>query len=652
EFYDSFEATIGLANDGDGMTDMEKLTTLKACLKQHRLKTYELIYRKNLGSGIIKEDPGEVYRQIKSKHLMFSETAEEKEIRVLEEGDALQKGKLSAFQWEVRWESHLADRDSVGLGLNAKEALIQYFRKIGPALSRDVRRDVFGQMGSESLAAKVCYEMRDKGTCSRGKDCKFSHDKAVVDEARRKWVKEKKQQERPSEEPVAKYEGGRKGGKGKGSGRKGADQGGSKGGQDDRESKACRFFNTAGGCSRGSKCPFSHASQKGSGGPPGKGNFGPHLQRVDGTGRGMECSNPFGCCSGNGRSQATEKVLATDPKAKGKKGKAGKQGKGKGNNNDLTSLDQLPQRWWTESPHCKGGYQYQTEVKVLDRYVGCLLDGCAGCNSITEEVVMGAIRAALQQGIGPDSERFPVAQLERWPQEEVVMGLANDAPIKLKGAVVMRVQMPDVNGQKVEEILVRAKVIGKGLSTWQGLILGGRALDAADEESDEVKMEGEVFVSEEDLVMEPMTGDWVRVTSQEGTSRRQVPEGTVILPFEGAKAEVVPGIWDPKQAEDQVYVAAQDTEIVISKGDPPCVAVRAGIEQEICPTCQVVEAAAWISGPECEACKEIMQANGKPQVVLLLAGLMAFLTAGVAAEGAEESPTDEYYHLLREEMEK
>ena len=65
--------------------------------------------------------------------------------------------------------------------------------------------------------------MRDKGTCSRGKDCKFSHDKAVVDEARRKWVKEKKQQERPSEEPVAKYEGGRKGGKGKDSGRKGED---------------------------------------------------------------------------------------------------------------------------------------------------------------------------------------------------------------------------------------------------------------------------------------------------------------------------------------------------------------------------------------------------------------------------------------------
>ena len=120
---------------------MEKLTTLKACLKQHRLKTYDLIYRRNLSAGVVREDPGEVYRQIRAKHLLFSETSEEKEIRILEEGDGLEKGKLSAFQWEVRWESHLADRESVGLGLNPKEALIQYLRKIGPVLSRDVRHD-------------------------------------------------------------------------------------------------------------------------------------------------------------------------------------------------------------------------------------------------------------------------------------------------------------------------------------------------------------------------------------------------------------------------------------------------------------------------------------------------------------------------------
>ena len=100
------------------MTDIEKLTTLKACLKQHRLKTYELVYRRHLATGLVQKDPGQVYDQIKSKHLLFSETAEEKQIRVLEEGDALEKGKLSAFQWEVRWESHLADRDGIGLGLN------------------------------------------------------------------------------------------------------------------------------------------------------------------------------------------------------------------------------------------------------------------------------------------------------------------------------------------------------------------------------------------------------------------------------------------------------------------------------------------------------------------------------------------------------
>ena len=140
----------------------------------------------------------------------------------------------------------------------------------------------------------------------------------------------------------------------------------------------------------------------------------------------------------------------------------------------------MPKRWWREAENAKGGYQYQTEVKIMDRYVGCLLDGCAGCNSITEEVVVGAIREALRSGVSPTSDRFPVAQLERWPKEEVVMGLANGAPIKLRGAAVLRVTFPDVGGKKAREVLVRAKVIANGGSTWHGLILGGRALDAVE----------------------------------------------------------------------------------------------------------------------------------------------------------------------------
>ena len=173
-----------------------------------------------------------------------------------------------------------------------------------------------------------------------------------------------------------------------------------------------------------------------------------------------------------------DQILATEPRATWKKKKA--QGEKAQAEGKFLSLDELPKRWWKQAANSRGGYQYQTEVKILDRYVSCLLDGCAGCNSITEEVVMGAIRAALRAGISPSSKEFPVAQLEKWPKEEVVMGLANGAPIKLKGAAVLKVTLPDVNGKKSEEILARAKVIDNGGSTWHGLILGGRALDAVE----------------------------------------------------------------------------------------------------------------------------------------------------------------------------
>jgi hypothetical protein len=135
--------------------------------------------------------------------------------------------------------------------------LIQYLRKIGPNLSKDVRRDKrfrpdgkggnafrgvetgeeahevvkeieetnAGQralnnstfthgpenkdrpkkekkpdkvlvQGAEAADAgklrQVCFDMRDRGTCARGKDCKYVHDKAVVDEARKKALRDKK----------------------------------------------------------------------------------------------------------------------------------------------------------------------------------------------------------------------------------------------------------------------------------------------------------------------------------------------------------------------------------------------------------------------------------------------------------------------------
>ena len=74
---------------------------------------------------------------------------------------------------------------------------------------------------------QVCFDMRDRGTCARGKDCKYVHDKAVVDEARKKALRDKKSagnsQERTSKHSSYrddhKKEGkgaGKKGGKDKG----------------------------------------------------------------------------------------------------------------------------------------------------------------------------------------------------------------------------------------------------------------------------------------------------------------------------------------------------------------------------------------------------------------------------------------------------
>ena len=76
DFYDQFESTVHLANDGQGMSDLEVLITLRACLRQHRSKSYDLLCERGLSNGTVKSDPGKVYQVIKTKHFMLSETQE------------------------------------------------------------------------------------------------------------------------------------------------------------------------------------------------------------------------------------------------------------------------------------------------------------------------------------------------------------------------------------------------------------------------------------------------------------------------------------------------------------------------------------------------------------------------------------------------
>ena len=98
-----------------------------------------------------------VYQEIKTKHLMFSETQEEGELRVLEAWDQLSKGRLSAQQWETVWEERLSEREAVGLGMTARETMLQYLKKVGPELSGEIRRDKrYMSDGAGGTAFRTC----------------------------------------------------------------------------------------------------------------------------------------------------------------------------------------------------------------------------------------------------------------------------------------------------------------------------------------------------------------------------------------------------------------------------------------------------------------------------------------------------------------
>ena len=110
-----------------------------------------------------------------------------------------------------------------------------------------------------------------------------------------------------------------------------------------------------------------------------------------------------------------------------------------------------------------------------------MLDGCAGANHITEELVVGMMNRAAELGIGTEDPGFPAVRLEKWVHPEFVHGIAAGAPVPLKGAAVLRVTL--LEGKTADDCrpgtFVRCKIAARRTSDWHGLILGGRALDCA-----------------------------------------------------------------------------------------------------------------------------------------------------------------------------
>ena len=70
----------------------------------------------------------------------------------------------------------------------------------------------------------------------------------------------------------------------------------------------------------------------------------------------------------------------------------------KGESGRFSALDELPGDWWSLAENEPGGYQYRTVVQVLGRRVECMLDGCAGANHVTEELLIGMLNRASWKG--------------------------------------------------------------------------------------------------------------------------------------------------------------------------------------------------------------------------------------------------------------
>ena len=141
QFYEEFEDVCALANSCKGMSHREMLLALRARCRGSRLKTYLNMYRAAWKAGEILSDPGAVYDRIKAKHLMFSESREEREIRINAEHASLLKGRLTGHQFEPVFEASVAELEAVGLGKTPRELFLSYLMKMLPSLQKEIRAD-------------------------------------------------------------------------------------------------------------------------------------------------------------------------------------------------------------------------------------------------------------------------------------------------------------------------------------------------------------------------------------------------------------------------------------------------------------------------------------------------------------------------------
>ena len=228
---------------------------------------------------------------------------------------------------------------------------------------------------------KICFHFRDHGNCPKGDSCPYSHDK----ELRKRALAARR--EAGHQQTLATTKGGGKS-SGKGGGKTGKPKAKAKA-KAKAKSKAgakppgtvCPFFAKNGSCRKGANCDMVHSLATSGGNQlalPSNWGTAPS---------GASMSNPFAAFSiqiGSAGVQAGGTPVAGSlPLQRSRREK-------------FSSVDELPADWWHLAENEAGGYQYRTVVQVLDKKFETMLDGCAGANHITENLLMGMLNRAAE----------------------------------------------------------------------------------------------------------------------------------------------------------------------------------------------------------------------------------------------------------------
>ena len=82
----------------------------------------------------------------------------------------------------------------------------------------------------------------------------------------------------------------------------------------------------------------------------------------------------------------------------------------------LACLDELPREVWKETIPLPLGYSYRSTCETPGMVHGLLFDGGSVLSLVMEEVLVCILNAAAERGLTTDSNDWPLAGLERWPE--------------------------------------------------------------------------------------------------------------------------------------------------------------------------------------------------------------------------------------------